>query len=195
MWTPFRGSLSARSDDARNLRKLLVSTDSLFPVLCIFVSMFFIYWLVSLFLTFFICPSAFLEQEINRSLSPPLQCPLPPPCPTPSAPQPRELITIEEECERLARELKEVMQRQAAVVSWVQKRWSLSAWQISLFYHVSLTRCPGTETACGLSWPSSVSTEEFWPGRTLSQPHRSGKLHFSNNSCIVYYFFLKHIEL
>ncbi|XP_040028455.2 T cell immune regulator 1, ATPase H+ transporting V0 subunit a3b [Gasterosteus aculeatus] len=51
---------------------------------------------------------AFLEQEINRSLSPPMQCPLPPPCPTPSAPQPRELITIEEECERLARELKEV---------------------------------------------------------------------------------------
>lgn len=50
----------------------------------------------------------FLEQEITRSLSPPLQGPLPPPCPTPSAPQPRELITIEEESERLARELKEV---------------------------------------------------------------------------------------
>uniref|UniRef100_A0AAQ5XD03 V-type proton ATPase subunit a n=1 Tax=Amphiprion ocellaris TaxID=80972 RepID=A0AAQ5XD03_AMPOC len=41
----------------------------------------------------------FLEQEISRSLSPPLQGPLPPPCPTPSAPQPRELITIEEESE------------------------------------------------------------------------------------------------
>lgn len=52
--------------------------------------------------------SAFLEQEINRSLSPPLQQPLTPPCPTPLAPQPRELITIEEESERLARELKEV---------------------------------------------------------------------------------------
>uniref|UniRef100_A0A8C4E5A6 V-type proton ATPase subunit a n=1 Tax=Dicentrarchus labrax TaxID=13489 RepID=A0A8C4E5A6_DICLA len=51
----------------------------------------------------------FLEQEINRSLSPPLQGPLSPPCPTPLAPQPRELITIEEECERLARELKEVI--------------------------------------------------------------------------------------
>ncbi|KAF7668004.1 hypothetical protein LDENG_00036830 [Lucifuga dentata] len=50
----------------------------------------------------------FLEQEISRSLSPPLQGPLPPPCPMPSAPQPRELITIEEESERLARELKEV---------------------------------------------------------------------------------------
>uniref|UniRef100_A0A8D3EGA8 V-type proton ATPase subunit a n=1 Tax=Scophthalmus maximus TaxID=52904 RepID=A0A8D3EGA8_SCOMX len=49
----------------------------------------------------------FLEQEINRSMSPSLQGPLPPPCPTPLAPQPRELITIEEECERLARELKE----------------------------------------------------------------------------------------
>ncbi|CAN9514961.1 unnamed protein product [Ophioblennius macclurei] len=50
----------------------------------------------------------FLEQEISRSLSPPIRGPLPPPCPIPSAPQPRELITIEEESERLARELKEV---------------------------------------------------------------------------------------
>ncbi|XP_028271369.1 T cell immune regulator 1, ATPase H+ transporting V0 subunit a3b [Parambassis ranga] len=50
----------------------------------------------------------FLEQEISRSSSPSLKGPLPPPCPTPSAPQPRELITIEEESERLARELKEV---------------------------------------------------------------------------------------
>ncbi|KAG5845410.1 hypothetical protein ANANG_G00138730 [Anguilla anguilla] len=49
-----------------------------------------------------------LEQEINRSLSPPLEGPLPPPCPAPSAPQPRELLTIEEESEKLARELKEV---------------------------------------------------------------------------------------
>ncbi|KAL3972958.1 alcohol-forming fatty acyl-CoA reductase [Sarotherodon galilaeus] len=39
----------------------------------------------------------FLEQEINRSLSPPSKGPLPPPCPMPS-----------EESERLARELKEV---------------------------------------------------------------------------------------
>ncbi|XP_076021108.1 V-type proton ATPase 116 kDa subunit a 3-like [Genypterus blacodes] len=50
----------------------------------------------------------FLEQEIKRSLSPPLQGRLPLPCPTPSAPQPRDLITIEEESERLARELREV---------------------------------------------------------------------------------------
>ncbi|KAG7275749.1 hypothetical protein CRUP_009852 [Coryphaenoides rupestris] len=50
----------------------------------------------------------YLEQEITRSMSPPLRGPLPPPCPVPSAPQPRELITIEEESERLARELKEV---------------------------------------------------------------------------------------
>uniref|UniRef100_A0A8C8CA95 V-type proton ATPase subunit a n=1 Tax=Oncorhynchus tshawytscha TaxID=74940 RepID=A0A8C8CA95_ONCTS len=51
---------------------------------------------------------SFLEQEINRSLWPPLHGPLPSPCPTPSAPQPRDLLTIEEESERLARELKEV---------------------------------------------------------------------------------------
>uniref|UniRef100_A0A3P8ZH73 V-type proton ATPase subunit a n=1 Tax=Esox lucius TaxID=8010 RepID=A0A3P8ZH73_ESOLU len=51
---------------------------------------------------------SFLEHEINRSLSPPLNGPLRAPFPAPSAPQPRELITIEEETERLARELKEV---------------------------------------------------------------------------------------
>ncbi|CAL8263993.1 unnamed protein product [Lota lota] len=50
----------------------------------------------------------YLEQEINRSRSPHLRGPLLPPCPMPSAPQPRELSTIEEESERLARELKEV---------------------------------------------------------------------------------------
>uniref|UniRef100_A0A673LDP3 V-type proton ATPase subunit a n=1 Tax=Sinocyclocheilus rhinocerous TaxID=307959 RepID=A0A673LDP3_9TELE len=46
----------------------------------------------------------FLDQEIVRSLSQKLQ----PPIPTPPAPQPRELLTIEEESERLARELREV---------------------------------------------------------------------------------------
>uniref|UniRef100_A0AAY4C274 V-type proton ATPase subunit a n=1 Tax=Denticeps clupeoides TaxID=299321 RepID=A0AAY4C274_9TELE len=51
---------------------------------------------------------AFLEQEIGRSLSPSLRGPLQPPVPTPPAPQPKELLTIEEEGERLARELKEV---------------------------------------------------------------------------------------
>ncbi|XP_038152455.1 T cell immune regulator 1, ATPase H+ transporting V0 subunit a3b isoform X1 [Cyprinodon tularosa] len=51
---------------------------------------------------------SFLEQEIIRSIDPPLKGPLRPPSPVPSAPQPRELITIEEESERLARELREV---------------------------------------------------------------------------------------
>lgn len=50
----------------------------------------------------------FLQQEINRTRSPLFRSPLPPPCPMPSAPQPRELISIEEESERLARELREV---------------------------------------------------------------------------------------
>lgn len=58
------------------------------------------------FIIYLFHPPDFLEQEINRS--PSLKGPLPPPCPIPSAPQPRELITIEEESERLARELKEV---------------------------------------------------------------------------------------
>ncbi|KAG5286483.1 hypothetical protein AALO_G00015340 [Alosa alosa] len=51
---------------------------------------------------------SFLEQEISRSLCPPLTGPLPIPSPVPSAPQPRELLAIEEESERLARELREV---------------------------------------------------------------------------------------
>ncbi|XP_071383006.1 V-type proton ATPase 116 kDa subunit a 3-like [Centroberyx affinis] len=50
----------------------------------------------------------FLEQEIGRSLSPPLIGPSSLPSPAPSAPQPRELLDIEEESERLARELREV---------------------------------------------------------------------------------------
>ncbi|XP_077102636.1 V-type proton ATPase 116 kDa subunit a 3 isoform X2 [Siphateles boraxobius] len=50
----------------------------------------------------------YLEQEINRSLCPPLKGLLPTATPIPSAPQPRELLSIEEESERLARELKEV---------------------------------------------------------------------------------------
>lgn len=60
----------------------------------------------------FQCPSAFLEQEIKRSRSPPFNGPLPLPCPMPPAPQPRELITIEEESERLARELREVISQE-----------------------------------------------------------------------------------
>ncbi|XP_071244340.1 V-type proton ATPase 116 kDa subunit a 3 isoform X3 [Salvelinus alpinus] len=50
----------------------------------------------------------YLEQEIVRSLFPPQVGPLPTPSPLPSAPQPRELMAIEEESERLARELREV---------------------------------------------------------------------------------------
>uniref|UniRef100_A0AAY4A7N6 V-type proton ATPase subunit a n=1 Tax=Denticeps clupeoides TaxID=299321 RepID=A0AAY4A7N6_9TELE len=50
----------------------------------------------------------FLEQEIKRSLSPAVTSFLHPPGPVPLAPQPRELLAIEEESERLARELREV---------------------------------------------------------------------------------------
>ncbi|XP_071755126.1 V-type proton ATPase 116 kDa subunit a 3 isoform X2 [Centroberyx gerrardi] len=50
----------------------------------------------------------FLEQEISRSLSPTLIGLSSLPSPAPSAPQPRELLDIEEESERLARELREV---------------------------------------------------------------------------------------
>ncbi|TRY89962.1 hypothetical protein DNTS_001683 [Danionella cerebrum] len=50
----------------------------------------------------------YLEQEIRRSLYPPLKGPLPTASPIPSAPQLRELLSIEEESERFARELREV---------------------------------------------------------------------------------------
>uniref|UniRef100_A0A674N0G9 V-type proton ATPase subunit a n=1 Tax=Takifugu rubripes TaxID=31033 RepID=A0A674N0G9_TAKRU len=69
----------------------------------------------------------FLEQEINRSLTPALQGPLPPPYPTPLAPQPLELITIEEESERLARELKEVAKLINQSASWLLR--------LLLFFH------------------------------------------------------------
>lgn len=100
---PFKGSLLVKSGDVKNLKKLLVSICLPFP--------YYIYYMILsflLFLTVIFCHLAFLEQEINRSLTPALQGPLPPPYPTPLAPQPLELITIEEESERLARELKEV---------------------------------------------------------------------------------------
>uniref|UniRef100_A0A8C3A3J2 V-type proton ATPase subunit a n=1 Tax=Cyclopterus lumpus TaxID=8103 RepID=A0A8C3A3J2_CYCLU len=71
----------------------------------------------------------FLEQEINRSLSPHLNCPLPPPCPIPLAPQPRELITVEEECERLTRELKEVTQFLQSFVAGVVHPWKVPSFE------------------------------------------------------------------
>uniref|UniRef100_A0AAQ5XYI2 V-type proton ATPase subunit a n=1 Tax=Amphiprion ocellaris TaxID=80972 RepID=A0AAQ5XYI2_AMPOC len=84
----------------------------------------------------------FLEQEISRSLSPPLQGPLPPPCPTPSAPQPRELITIEEESERLARELKEVTP--VLFLLHHQKRMNLvHPWKVPSFERLLWRACRG----------------------------------------------------
>uniref|UniRef100_A0A7N8XHI4 V-type proton ATPase subunit a n=1 Tax=Mastacembelus armatus TaxID=205130 RepID=A0A7N8XHI4_9TELE len=87
----------------------------------------------------------FLEQAINRSLSPPLQGPLPPPHPTPLAPQPRELITIEEESERLARELKEVK----VVLTGSTKKKTKLFFKKFFFYLFIFFRCLGTETASG----------------------------------------------
>ncbi|XP_042167720.1 V-type proton ATPase 116 kDa subunit a3 [Oncorhynchus tshawytscha] len=59
----------------------------------------------------------YLEQEIGRSLFPPLAGPLPTPSPVPSAPQPRELMAIEEESERLARELREVSRNRDSLMN------------------------------------------------------------------------------
>uniref|UniRef100_A0A9J8AXH2 V-type proton ATPase subunit a n=2 Tax=Cyprinus carpio TaxID=7962 RepID=A0A9J8AXH2_CYPCA len=63
----------------------------------------------------------YLEQEISRSLCPPLKGPLPTATPIPPAPQPRELLSIEEESERLARELREVRgERRRRLNSYLQ---------------------------------------------------------------------------
>ncbi|KAL4641720.1 V-type proton ATPase 116 kDa subunit a-like [Arapaima gigas] len=60
---------------------------------------------------------SFLEQEIHRSRSSILEGHLSTPYPTPCAPQPRELLTIEEESERLSRELKEVSRNRDSLQS------------------------------------------------------------------------------
>uniref|UniRef100_H2LIJ8 V-type proton ATPase subunit a n=1 Tax=Oryzias latipes TaxID=8090 RepID=H2LIJ8_ORYLA len=101
----------------------------------------------------------FLEQEISRSLSPPLQGPLPLPCPMPSAPQPRELITIEEESERLARELREVRMSCVDDAEHHQTRTSTHR-KLGFFPN----RFPGIETAFGPNRPSSVNTKDFVAG-------------------------------
>ncbi|MCJ8733857.1 hypothetical protein PDJAM_G00228400 [Pangasius djambal] len=58
---------------------------------------------------------AFLDQEITRSLSPSFHTPLHDPLLSPPAPQPRELLTIEEESERLAQELREVSRNRDSI--------------------------------------------------------------------------------
>lgn len=204
MWTPFRGSLSAKSDDVKTSRKLLVSNNHwFFPTNTFHPHSLLISFVLKIFLlaflTFFIL-SAFLEQEINRSLTPHMRGPLPPPCPTPLAPQPRELNAIEEESERLARELKEVRdcadkskKIHCCLISELPKEDECTDltdfFLFFYFFYLCLcpTRCPGTETASGLRWPSSVSTEEFWPEHTVSRPHRCLKLDFCYNSCIIRY--------
>uniref|UniRef100_A0A8C6PWV8 V-type proton ATPase subunit a n=1 Tax=Nothobranchius furzeri TaxID=105023 RepID=A0A8C6PWV8_NOTFU len=115
----------------------------------------------------------FLEQEISRSLSPPLKGPLRPPSPMPPAPQPRELITIEEESERLARELKEVSRNRDSLLTQLNhlhqyqgvltKTHSLTATQISAsgrahFYEFLLrfTRSHSPSTYLLLSFVAGV---------------------------------------
>uniref|UniRef100_A0A8C7HJX5 V-type proton ATPase subunit a n=1 Tax=Oncorhynchus kisutch TaxID=8019 RepID=A0A8C7HJX5_ONCKI len=76
----------------------------------------------------------FLEQEINRSLLPPLHGPTP--CPNPSAPQPRELLTIEEESEKLARELKELSRNRDGLRAQLIQ---LSHWSTSSFANLPIS--------------------------------------------------------
>ncbi|XP_066574738.1 V-type proton ATPase 116 kDa subunit a 3 isoform X2 [Amia ocellicauda] len=58
---------------------------------------------------------SFLEQEIQRSMSPPVSGPLTPPSPAPPAPTPREALQIQEESESLAQELRQVSQNRASL--------------------------------------------------------------------------------
>lgn len=86
--------------------------------------------------------TAFLEQEITRSLSPSLCPQLQDPLLSPPAPQPRELLTIEEESERLARELREVC-LYVQVKEYVTPHSELNSFLISvcsLLFQVSRNR-------------------------------------------------------
>lgn len=75
----------------------------------------------------------------------------------------------------------EMINRRRASLVVIKRDWS---WWLETFVFVCLTRCLGTGTASGLSWPSCVSTEVSWPGHTLSQAHRWLKF-----MVIGYYFF------
>lgn len=84
--------------------------------------------------------TAFLEQEITRSLSPSLRSPKQDPLLSPSAPQPRELLTIEEESERLAQELREVSVC-LSVRPWVtqyDKVYTVSSFHLIEFFFFTL---------------------------------------------------------
>uniref|UniRef100_A0AAY4A428 V-type proton ATPase subunit a n=1 Tax=Denticeps clupeoides TaxID=299321 RepID=A0AAY4A428_9TELE len=91
----------------------------------------------------------FLEQEIKRSLSPAVTSFLHPPGPVPLAPQPRELLAIEEESERLARELREVSRNRDSLRSQLSQ---LTQYRGVLIHTHSLTtsqvRPFSLETAC-----------------------------------------------
>lgn len=112
--------------------------------------------------------SEYLEQEISRSLCPPLKGPLPTATPIPPAPQPRELLSIEEESERLARELREVRgERRSRLNSYLV----FHVVQVVILTQFAC-RYQGTGTVYVTSWPSSVSTEGSWNRVFYYQPHR-----------------------
>lgn len=129
--------------------------------------------------TCFPCPYSleYLEQEISRSLYPPLKGPLPTATPIPSAPQPRELLSIEEESERLARELKEVRRgnrnrlRNHEYHVFQKGDHDKHVVQVVILTQFAF-RCQGTGTVYVTSWSSSASTEGSWSRAFYYQPHR-----------------------
>ncbi len=114
----------------------------------------------------------YLKQEINRSLYPPLKGPLPTATPIPSAPQPRELLSIEEESERLARELREVRgEKRSRLNEYLVFQKGYDVVQVVILTQFAC-RYQGTGTVYVTSWPSSVSTEGSWSRAFYYQPHR-----------------------
>uniref|UniRef100_A0A8B9REQ2 V-type proton ATPase subunit a n=1 Tax=Astyanax mexicanus TaxID=7994 RepID=A0A8B9REQ2_ASTMX len=98
----------------------------------------------------------FLEQEV----------PLPLPSPLPSAPQPRELLAIEEESERLARELKEVTRNRDSLrnqLTQLSQKWnSHMAFTVNLWlsYIISLWKLLSFSFVAGVVHPWKVAAFE-----------------------------------
>ncbi len=114
----------------------------------------------------------YLEQEISRSLYPSLKGPLPTAIPIPSAPQPRELLSIEEESERLARELREVRgEKRSRLNGYLVLRKGYHVVQVVILTQFAC-RYQETGTVYVTSWASSVSTEGSWSRAFYYQPHR-----------------------
>ena len=168
-WMPSRGSSLGRSDDARNLKRLLVSAflSMSISTLVVFIVFVMTYHVFSGVLSLPLSLPGGRDQSLLISTlagSPPSSAP---DTFGPSAARTHQHWGGEWEAGQRAQrgENEAVMINQIVLVLSSERhlRGMMCAF---------LNRCPGTETVFGLSWPSSVSTGESWPGHTHSRLHR-----------------------